>query len=491
MLVLGLFLLELVLAGIAVAQYLRDRQSLQRFSTAGVDAERLKELAMQLPNPYRAPATQFAGELARKGSLDDLIVQAVTQAANTAYGLALMPRIAFTALLSIAVLSPLISALLATATQIDVTLASVGERLGARAFIETKEALEPAFDELYRASQATALLCAGMVLVGVVHWLLNRSEAREARFVQALLQAAISARPGTSAPVASRLSELVAPERTLALPVAAFVFFFVASGAGWLALFLSANIKEANAADVYNVWPTNSRTTFTPPLGMLIPTSRRGGGSPIPRNAASALSIFDDRLEIAGQTVERDDKGRYPPETLAKVMAQFKDEGSISILAHKGLELTALFEVLNLLRGLNMKRVYLVIERTVRIKGMRGGDRIHAGIPLRLDRSVLPKAAFFMDIAGSTISIDPGQRDGELVDLHDEKNWPAKLNKIAQSRITKLGASAAQPDVVVKVSAKTASYARLLEILSAADTTCERESDCGVPGLGIEFYWQP
>jgi hypothetical protein len=489
--IVGIALLELILLAVAVARYMRDRQSLARFSSSGVDAERLKELAMQLPNPYRASATQFAGELARKGPLDELIVQAVTQAANMVYGLSLAPRIAFTAILGIAVLSPLTYTLLSTAMEIEVALAGVGEKSGARVFMQTKEALEPAFDELYRASQATALLCAGMVLVGVVHWLLNRSEAREARFVQALLQAAIVARPGTSAPVASRLSELVAPERSLGLPIAAFAFFFVASGAGWLALFLSANIKEANAADVYNVWPSGSRTTFTPPLGMLIPTTRRGGGSPIPRSAASALSIFDDHLEIAGQSVERDDKDRYPPDTLARAMAQFKEEGSISILADKKLVLTSLFEVLDLLRGLGMKRVYLVIERTVRIKGLPGGDRIHAGIPLRLDKSVLPKAAFFMDIGGSTISIDPGQRDGELVDLHDEKNWPKQLNDVAQKRISKLSTGEAQPEVIVKVSAKTASYVRLLEILSAADTTCERESDCGVPGMGIEFFWQP
>lgn len=485
-----IILFEVALLAWVIVAHVRERQALKRFIAGAGDPDRLKDFAMQLPPAYRAPATQFAGELARKGSLDELIVQAVTQAANTSYGLSLALRIVLGTLLSFAVLFPLGSALIRAAYQIDESSAKSSGLTGSRAFLETKGLLEPAFDELHRASHSTAWVFVILVVIGTLHWLLNRSEAREARFIEALLQASIAARPGTAAPVASRLSELIAPQRGLGMPIAAFAFFFVASGAGWLLLMFTANVKEANAADVYSVWPEEYRPNITPPITMQIPVAYRGGGSPIPRNTVAALSIVPDRLEIAAQEVQRDKDGSYRASELQKMLSPFRE--GLSILASQTLPYKNLLEVMNLLATEKVERVYLVIERTVLVKGKPGGDRIYAGIPFRVGRSELSSTVFKLLISGSTVSIDPGSLESVQIDTHKPTPvWTRELNEAVRARLAKKAPTIVQPEVAVQVRAEDLVYDKLMEILSAADTTCERDADCGVPGLGLQFFLSP
>lgn len=475
-------LLELLLLAGVIAVHLRDRQGLKKFVDVAADPERLKEYAMQLPIAYRAPATQFAGELARKGSLDELIVQAVTQAANTTYSFALWLRLVFGAILSFVVLAPFAASLIAAAQKIDESLAAVEGRSGSLAFLASRALIEPEFGHLQTASQATGWLLVGMVIIGAVHWLLNRSEVREARFVEALLEAAIAARPGSSAPVASRLSELVAPQRSLAIPIAAFVFFFVAAGAGWVLLLLTADAKEANAADIYRVWPQNSRPKIAARGGVLMPARKRGG-SEIPGDTAS-LSIFEEGLDVAGTEVSRNKEGKFPPAQIAEHLKKFK---TVSIVAHRNMPFKNVLEVLELLPGIGFDSAYLVFERRVLIKEIDGGDYILAGIPFRL-RSRQVNTIFSMLIEETKVWIDPKMPAGFQIQMDEKNGWEKELNNLARKRIADKSSGSAQPEVTVRIEADV-TYDKVIEILSAADSTCERETDCGVPGLGLQFYY--
>src|SRR5688500_7485312 len=134
LLVLAVVLFELALLGWVLATFFADRRGLARFVGVAHEPDRLKELAMQLPIEYRPIATQFSGEIARKGPLDELIVQAMTQAANTTFGLPLFARLVFGTVASILVLSPLASELFNTALSMHTLSGS-----GARAFMEGKK----------------------------------------------------------------------------------------------------------------------------------------------------------------------------------------------------------------------------------------------------------------------------------------------------------------------------------------------------------------
>src|SRR5262249_9476844 len=151
--------------------------------------------------------------------------------------------------------------------------------------------MNPAFVALRGAFHSTAWLLVGLVVVCTLHWWLNRAEAREARFVMALIETAIIARPGASAPLSGRLTELIAPDRSIHLPVAAFVFSFIAVSAGWTLLFFTARVKVANTRNVYEGWPKEERRgKVNAPASTTLP-SLDGGGSPVRKTSFVTLTI--------------------------------------------------------------------------------------------------------------------------------------------------------------------------------------------------------
>lgn len=475
-------LLELVLLGAVIAAHLRDRQGLKKFVDVAADPERLKDSAMRLPAAYRAPATQFAGELARKGSLDELIVQAVTQAANTNYGFPIGLRLLFGAILSFLVLAPLAAALISTAQLLETVKSSAEGLSGTRAFLAIKGVLEPAFGALQSASHATGWLFTGLVIIGAVHWLLNRSEVREARFVEALLEAAIAARPGTPAPVASRLSELVAPERSLTMPIAAFVFFFVAAGAGWSLLLMTADAKEANAADVYDVWSEKSREAINSRGGVTIPVWNTGGSEIQPEGPS--LSILEDRLLFSHGDLLRNKDAKFDPNELIALWKNQPKPDSLSILADQRVPFSNVVEALELLPSLGIKRVYLVFKRNAPSKGK---DPIFAGIPFRL-RSQLVNTAFSMKLHGTTVQLNPEVLGGTSI-LWNKPGWAAELNQATRALIKEKSSRSAAPEVALQIDEEGLTYDKVTEILSVADSACDGNTDCGVPGLGLQFFY--
>lgn len=495
---LGLFL-EIVLLALAINTWSREKKALLRFVESASDPDRLKEVSLQLPAVFRAPATQFAGGLQRKAPLDENIMQAMTAAANTSFGLAPPLLIAFGILLSGLIFAPLVATLIETANQISQIRTATQSSVGPRVFIEVKSALEPAFDALHWAFQGSAALLAGIIVVGAVHWWLNRAEAREARFVSAVLDAAIVARPGASAPISGRLTELIAPDRTLGVPVIAFVFFFVAVTAGWSLLYLTAGVKEANAADVYDVWPKEDRREpVTPPPGMDVPVFR-GGGSPIKAARLATMMLGPDAIVIAnadigrGQIATLDESSnlardwRASAPDLTRVLNRFKSSDGVElmVLGHQKVLMRAVLEIFDYLnQGYAVNRVYLIIKRTVLIGGP-GGTAIQSLLSLDLAARESDAApAMRLDIDTSRVSVTIG-RQIAIVD-RTQDDWKETLSGLVQAEVA--GRDSHLPPVVeVALTDRDLTYEKFLEILSSADTTCIGESDCGVPGLGLRF----
>lgn len=489
-------LCETALFAFIVLSALRERAALARFVRAAVDPDRLKDIAMQLPGAFRAPATQFAGELARKGSLDDLVTQAVANAANTTFGLGLAERVGVGITLSFVVFAPLASAMFGAAASIGEAGEAARALSGPMLFLEAKGQIDPSFGVLDAAVRSTAFLLAGGVVIGAAHWWLLRSEVREARFVLAVLRAAIAARPGATAPVSGRLTQLLAPERSLGPPIAAFAFFFAALAAGWLSLFATSSIRQANAADVYDVWPSDVRAPFKTPLGMSIPPSS-GGGEPINATLAT-LAIGPERIEVAGELLGDLAPAFAPPGRLEvapaveRALSSFKrgsTELEVNLLVHADVPMSTVITVLQFMRNThNLRRAHAVFARGVAED--EEGRRLLAGVVIQLVPPVTidpNKRPVTVQLSGSTVTIDPAGPDATRLERSGTK-WRTQLASVVQKKALASRGDNPQVWVAARLAEEDLTYGSFVEVLGAADSTCGRDSDCGVPGLGIRYY---
>jgi hypothetical protein len=494
-LVYAAFAIELVLFLYVFVAYFRERSALRVFVETATQPERLKDIAKSLPAAYRAPATQFAGDLSRKGQLDEILSYAITKTANTPFGFGPLIRVVVALSVSALVFTPLALAMVRTAAGISLARARIQSLSGAQVFLIAKSAMDPAFASLRWAFDWSALLLAGIICVSALHWWLNRAEAREARFVMALIESAIIARPGASAPVSGRLTELIAPDRSLKLPIAAFTFFFGASTGGWALLYFTADVKKANAAEVYNVWPRDDRErAVTAPAGMDVP-SMKGGGLPIKAGNVLTMTIakkeagFGDQRPII--TYEKDQP--LPPDWRKKAnlwtsqVDTFVENGRLElfVLADRDIPASLALELFDLIRTTyRSTRANLVFRRGVQLEGAKVTFQSRIMLDLSPPED---KALIWLKLAvdGNKIRIDPAPEGSRLLDRSDPE-WMKKLSNIVRAGLAEQKA----PGFIALAVDGKVPWGTLLEVLSAADNTCE-DQDCGVQGLGLQFVLAP
>jgi hypothetical protein len=488
---------EFGLFAYVVVAYFREKSALRSFVGTATQPERLKDVAKQLPAAYRAPATQFAGDLSRKGQLDEILSYAITKTANTPFGPGPLAR-GLTALVSAAlVFAPLSMAMSRTGQLIAAVHAQLEKFKGTRVFLHVRDRLDPSFDSLRYAFEASALLFAGLIVVFAIHWWLNRAEAREARFVMALLETAIIARPGASAPISGRLTELIAPPRTLQLPIAAFTFFFGAVSIGWAFLWITASVKEANAADVYDVWPKADRKENVTAPSVEMPLLR-GGGSPIRKGnfvtlrvSTSEASLLERlRLMEIVDNHPRDSKWTSLVPNYTDELKQFRtgNEIELAVAADQKLPMRVILDLLNFLKAppYEAKRAYLVFRRAVALSETESS---HLQSQITLDLVRPRDSDPWMKLAIEALQIDvisPASSQRQRLERDDPARW-RKLSGAIKDDVAKLGPSTPPGWVEVELNDRELTYGTFLEILAALDTTCRDERDCGVPGLGLRF----
>jgi hypothetical protein len=497
MLIYAGVLVELGLLAWTVAMMLKEKRALETFVRAANEPERLKEAAMSLPALYRAPATQFAGDLARKAPLDEVMTKAVTEAANTQFGIGPIARVLSGIGLALLLFSPAIATLFEAARRVREARDRAGAFGGTRAFLEAKEIVDPAFDSLHGAFQGTALLFAGLAIVTAAHWWVNRPEVREARFVRALLQAAIAAKPGASAPVSGRLSQLLAPDRSRARPIGAFVFFLIAIVLAWTLLDATAPVKEANAQDVYAVWP-GGRERIQPPAGMKLPHFK-GGGWPLrgDRLQLPTLQIGPSTVEISGtgtpladlDMLELPENWKTHLKSIDKGLAAFRRGGTtfdLAVLGHAPIHTSVVLEILRELRNTSgLSRVHLVFERE-----LAGAPQAAIAVSLKRPEMVAPALKVAVELNNVVVGVDAP----EPVSVDRSRpDWRSKVSAAVHARLTSAptGTDAATAPTWVEIARVDGElpYERFVDILSATDTTCGGDRDCGVPGLGLSFYF--
>ncbi|MCK6551493.1 hypothetical protein L6R52_36995 [Myxococcota bacterium] len=490
---IGAFVFFLVVAApigiIAIA--IRERMALARFVRAAADPDRLKDVALKLPLAYRAPATAFAGELARKTPLDEALTQALTRIANTHFGRPVPVRAAAALVISVLALGGFIASLTGAAQAIEAAAVAARDLAGARVFLETKAILDPAFDLVRTYVRGTQVLGISMSVNLALAWWLLRSEVREARFVKALIEASIAARPNATAPVAGRVAALLAPERSLTAPVAAFAFFVAALATSLATLWLTSGFRESNAGQSYAVWPADARAPLVSPSGMVVP-SFPGGGSPVRERSLATLAVGPERVDLAGDLlVDLDARFALPASfpqganDVSRVLSGFKRGGTfeLNLLGHASTPMTTILGVLMYLKNEHgLQRVTCVLERAP----AGAGARVPAGLKLELGVPEGVAAATTLVVEGSRVVLDPGAADSIAVDRTDPA-WRLRLGEAVRVRTGAKQGAGAVPVIGLVLRSTELPYDRFLEILSSADSTCPTTADCGVPGLGARF----
>jgi hypothetical protein len=489
---------ELVLLVYVLLAHVRERGALKSFVLRANEVEHLKDWAKLLPFPYRAAATQFAGDLQRKNPLDDVLSQAMTKTANTIFGPPPATRLGMAVVITLVVFAPLMLALFEAASSV-VHLRSVVAFLHEPGlFPLAKETLEPSFRDLGSAFRSSAALSAGAVFIGCAHWWLNRDEVREARFVQAMLEAAIIARPGAAAPVSGRLTELIAPDRRLRMPVVAFLSFCLAAGAGWCVLYLTAGVKADNSVDVYHVWPKLEHLEpVSPAPGMKVPEFT-GGGSPIypTPKPPPTLTIGPEKVAIGTTTdfgvLEHD---HLPPDWKTKIVGlknldSFKDKNQleITIAADRDVSMSAVLDLLDYLRtNCALTRSRLIFRRQLPGGGPKGTpSQAVISLDLKPHNGSVPDV-MRIEIDPSAVTIETGLGPPKVVKSSDHR-WRKKLWDAVQTGMGKAGGAELIQWVAVAVKDRELTYEKFMEILTTTDDTCSDDFDCGVPGRGLRFF---
>jgi hypothetical protein len=488
---------EILLFGYALFAYLRERSTIRAFVLHANDGERLRQHAGRLPGPFRGPALQFAGDLQRKTPLDEILCQAMIKTANATFGMAPAARVLLALALASLLFAPIAAALIEAASAVVRMRLELPSIRGPAGFPLARDAIDPAFHHLYAAFRSCVVLMIGAILVAGAHWLLNRSEVREARFIQALVEAAMLARPGAAAPVSGRLTELIAPDRRLIAPIAAFAFFILSAGAGWVVLYLTAGVKTANALGVFEVWPNvDRREPVAPAPGMILPTLS-GGGSPIYPIARPppTLTVGPEKIAI-GNTIELGilDHDHLPPDWKTKIIGiknleSFKDKNQleITVAADRAVSMSAILELLEYLRAnCALTRAYLVLRRNL-VRMHRSAVATQAVIELDLARrtDVEPKLAR-LSIEPSTLLVSTAVEPSKSIKTIDP-SWRRQLWRTIQAATAKSPRDARASWIAVSLEDRDVTYEKFLEILTTVDDTCAEVVDCGVPGRGLKF----
>jgi hypothetical protein len=193
------------------------------------------------------------------------------------------------------------------------------------------------------------------------------------------------------------------------------------------------------------------------------------------------ISIVLDKIQLADGEVVRE-KGGYKIAELEQGLAPFKAKGAKPAILADGEErpFAEIIEVLDALEKAGFDQVYLVVKRSV------SSNRIFAGILLHLKRPQMDPA-FTLTIDGSSLWLQD-EKGREHVDMQlDLMSWTGTLSQKTRKRV--LAREEREPPLVdVEIKSGGLFYNKLIEILSAADTACDGVRDCGIPGLGLEFY---
>lgn len=463
-----------------LAVTLRTQISLRAWIDGSKDPSSAEAGAKKLPEPERGLAVQLTESVRLRSTLDDALVKALLRASDEPWSPAAI--VGLHAATMVLALAPAAIGLLNAALKLADQAVALAPLHPAARYLQAPDAISVVFDGLASGLWDSAVLLVSLSLIWAFAWAVARPQVREGRFVHSMLQVAVRIRPGTPAPVAGRLAELIAPSRSLERPVAAGIIWFVAVTAGWAVLMSTTSLRAANRAEAqYQVWPKTGRAPIS--LGEELRPPTVVGGKPFQDHGFATITVGPMQVLFQGQAfADLDDQGNlgagWPPRPIPSMRKALAESKAVTILAHR--DISANQTLIPILRWLHdsfdVQDFHLLVSRNLP-DGPAQAD-LHLSI-VKPDEL----AGITVTIAQTTLSV------GQVRVPLSRSEWRRDV-RTAVRRIEELFDPKAPLAVRVTMSGEV-DYAHFAQGLGAADNSCFGKTDCGLPGLGLRLVVTP
>ncbi len=481
-----------VVAVVVIVQTAFEWLSLRRLISAAEDGDRLPRAVQALLEPHRSIFSAFIEGLNRASTVDESLTRALIQAAQAPFATPAIAHVLSVLATAIAVFGPLLVALMTAANRMAALFADARFQPLRTRYLNGAGNLRPSFAELASACDQTAGIIAALAMVWATKWWLFRPAVREARLIKTLIVVAGRLRPTASAPVATRLAEIIAPHRGLGRPAVAGVLWLLAITGGWLMLVAAAELRSTHRArTTFDVWPADAAHRIEALDEVTLP--RADGGAPIVTSEWPSLTISPSSVRFHSVELATMNRGRLasrwedtaPPMT--KPIADFPRPLEVTVIGDHRIRMNTMMSVTTALaKRYSVSRFLLVIERAIHLEDTK---TLQAELPVEVGAN--PR-----HVAISLVIEDRGV----LIESIDRRvsfaapDWSSDLRSWARQRPAVYEPSPAAPVVIVRMTAAAAemtTYGRFIDVLSAVDGACPDKGDCGLPGLGLRFVLRP
>ena len=488
---------EAVVFGVIVAAALRERATIETLVFSAEDVEQDDDALAQLelpamPDAFDPAATELAIGLRNPTKLDEALSHALLEIAVAPLRPRLLAGIGADIGLLVVALSPALLALLTGASDLGEIWVAGGAATGPHQYATALRAVPEAFSSIRPAFAATAILLVGLAALWAGRWWLWRPEVREARMLDACLQTTAAARPGASVIVSSKLGNLLAPSREIGPPARAWLAGIAMVAAAWLLVTLTADFRRANSAPAsFDAWP-GTAAAAPDETATSVPAYPAGG--PFDHRATPRLEISYRAATLAARPLLRFESGRITDrdwarkgKTALEALDNSRRPGhplEVAVHAHP---LVPMATVTKLLSTLGEKHgvgtFLLVLERHFATNGTRPWAALRAVVAADKRPSAIP---VHLAVGARSVRVDPGL-DSTIELTFEETDWERRLHAAVRER-TGVGVVGRRADPRVSVKADDdARYDAFARVLAAADSVCQGNGDCGLPGLGLTF----
>ncbi len=472
--VLGILLLTLLAAFLLT---FKEQAAYRNLVEAAENEDSFAEQLLTFPEPTQAILQNLQDELKKNRSLDDALVDALVETSATPFGPRPALRTIMAAVLALLVALPLAQSAIAGAVDLHTVVVKLSANSRGQLLLNASEALEGPFSALRDGFAQTAWLSAVLCAVWAFFWLLRRPEAAEARFVRALLEAATQLKPASPAPIAGRMAETIAPDRGLTRPLVASGAWLIATTAGWLVLYQTADVRASNyRPQSYQVWPEAKKQAIDISRAISLPVIHAGrpveGNYPTLSFTLREVSFQQTSLAPLQEGILNSDWQAQAPSLDDKLAA--KAPGKLMLLAHQDIDLDTIYQVLSYLRRRYQINAFQIL--TERNMGPSKG-KAQATLELSLE-------------GDGGVSLVATREDIRLAGQEPQPwhsgQWAQVLKKQARSQKAVLSGT---KGVLIETGLGV-KLRQLAQVMAAADTACQSGQDCGLPGIGLRFIWR-
>jgi hypothetical protein len=486
-------LVELGALGVILVLWWSERKLLAGFLAEMSQAGPSRERTGRGAGPIGEAAAVLEKALKGTRALDEAFADAIGILGRAPFHEKLTLVVASEVALIFAALSPMIAALTRAATDVQELGETTRGLDWVRVYVHGLGAIEGAFAGVRQGFLLSAMLVAGLIVLWAARWWLLRPEARESRALATFVRCAAISHESLT-PATKRVYSQLTPQRTLWPGLWASLGFMLCSAGAVAALTASAELRLKNDAGLsVATWPNR----YVRAEGLVqVAAPSFPAGSPLA--AGPSLIISDEGVYLGSTRVLPLVEGQLPATwrtdivPVRPLLASFRTQGdpTLLVLAHRTTPLITAIELLRHVRDqLGGVTAGLVLKR--RPPFLKNGERpVQAMLPLEIATpGVVRSSAAKLSIDPTQVKLHASTGRDETFRLQDA-GWKTALRDVVRDRTGVADVAGSKPlNLRVEVEVRgNLSYDRFVEVLAATDSVCMQDADCGLPGLGLQYF---